>query len=226
MNIRKFLLGLSLILSFQICKAQDELDIDYDKIKQTIENKESQYFYQKLLQRFNDFDESLTLEEYALIYYGFSFQDNYLKNQPDEKILSELYKSNEYDKLIVECKKVLETNPVSLTANDYMGYAHFKLEKPEKEWKKYQNRFRGLRKAIVYSGNGLTCETSFKVIYVSDEYDILYDYFDVSEIYSQSLTEGLCDKFIIKPSDYYQVSEIYFDISRKIIRQQELIDKK
>ncbi|NDW12701.1 DUF4919 domain-containing protein [Bacteroides sp. 214] len=222
--MKNYLIGLILLSSIQFATAQNELSVDYGEIKKTVENKESEYFYPKLLQRFNNFDESLTLEEYALIYYGFSFQDDYIKNQPDERILSEIMKDEDYNKLIVECENILKRNPVSLKANDCMGYALFKLNKPESEWKKYQNRFRGLRKAIVYSGNGLSCETSFKVIYVSDEYSVLYDYFEISEIYSQALTEDFCDKFEIKPSNYYQVKEVYFDISRKLIRQQELMD--
>lgn len=223
--MKNIIFGFILLLTFQFAIAQNELDIDYQLIKETIENKDSEYFYPKMLQRFNNFDESLTLEEYALIYYGFSFHEDYLKNQPDEQILSELLKANDYEKLIIECEKVLERNPVSLKANDYMGYALFKLDKPEEEWKKFQSRFRGLRRAIVYSGNGLSCDTSFKVIYISDEYNVLYQYFKIEEIYSQTLTSGACDKFAIKPSDNYQVNEVYFDISRKLRRQQELIDK-
>ena len=224
--MKQFLIGFVFVFSLPLAKAQEELNIDYAEIKQTVTNKESEYYYPKLLQRFNRFDETLTLEEYALIYYGFSFQDDYLVNQPNEKKLFELINLEDYNGLIAECEKVLETNPVSLAANDNMGYALFKLGKSEKEWKNYQNRFRGLRKAIIYSGNGLTCETGFKVIYISDEYNVLYDYFEIPKIYRQSLTNGLCDKFEIEPSDYFQVNEIYFDISRKLIRQQELIDKK
>jgi hypothetical protein len=106
-----------------------------------------------------------------------------------------------------------------------MGYALFKLKKPESEWSKYQKRYRAIRKVIVYSGNGLTSETAFKVIYVSDEYDILYDYFEIPKIQRQIL-EGSCDKFDITPSDYYKVKVVYFDISRKLIRQQQLTENK
>jgi tetratricopeptide (TPR) repeat protein len=204
---------------------QDELNIDFDKIKAEINNQESDSFYPKLLKRFNDCDSTLTLRDYSLIYYGFSFQDNYLKNTPKEDKLNELLKSNDYEKVVLECQKILDSNPVSLLANNKMGYALFKLKKPESEWSKYQKRYRAIRKVIVYSGNGLTSETAFKVIYVSDEYDILYDYFEIPKIQRQTL-EGFCDKFDVTPSDYYKVKEVYFDISRKLIRQQQLTEKK
>jgi hypothetical protein len=220
----------SILILICICligpiKGQNELDIRYDKIKETVENPVSDNFYPKLLKRYNDFDTTLTLQDYSLIYYGFSFQENYLKNQPKESGLDDLSKNNEYEKLIVECQKILDKNPVSLEANNKMGFALFKLKKPEVEWKKYQNRFKSIRKVIVYSGNGLSAETAFKVIYVSDEYNILYDYFEIPKILRQSLV-GLCDKFVIEPSDYYKVKEVYFDISQKLIRQQQLTDKK
>jgi len=204
---------------------QDELDIDFDKIKAEVNNQESDSFYPKLLKRFNDFDSTLTLQNYSLIYYGFSFQDNYLKNSPKEDKLDELLKSNDYEKVVLECQKILDSNPVSLLANNKMGFALFKLKKPESEWSKYQKRYRAIRKVIVYSGNGLTPETAFKVIYVSDEYDILYDYFEIPKIQRQTL-ESSCDKFDVTPSDYYKVKEVYFDISRKLIRQQQLTENK
>ena len=219
------ILTLMMLCLFGSLFGQDELNIDFDKIKAEVNNQERDSFYPKLLKRFNDFDSTLTLQDYSLIYYGFSFQDNYLKNSPKEDKLDELLKSNDYEKVVLECHKILDSNPVSLLANNKMGFALFKLKKPESEWSKYQKRYRAIRKVIVYSGNGLTPETAFKVIYISDEYDILYDYFEIPKIQRQTL-EGSCDKFVVTPSDYYKVKEVYFDISRKLIRQQQLTENK
>lgn len=215
--------GIFLFLFVQTGFAQEELTIDYKEIKAEIENENAASFYPKLLNRFNEFDTSLSLREYALIYYGFSFQEDYLKNQPDEKQLDILLEENDFESLVVECKKILNKNPVSLSANDKMGYALFKLGKPEKEWGNYQTRYRQIRNAIVYSGDGLTPVSAFKVIYVSDEYHIMCDYFDIPAIHSQSLV-GLCDRFVVEKSDHYQAGAIYFDISRKLIRQEDLLN--
>lgn len=217
--MRAFLL-LIFISVFSQTKAQDELKINYSEIKEKIENPNSPNYYPKLLKRYNDFDE-LKLEEYALIYYGFTFQERYLKNQPEENELSRLEKDEKFEELISACEKYLSINPVSLKANELMAYSLYKLNKPEAEWRKFQDRYRALRKVIVYSGNGLTCETAFKVISVSDEYDILYTYFDVETIKKQSLV-GLCDKFEISPTEYYRSDIIYFDISQKLIQSENL----
>ena len=210
---------------FKFSFAQNEIQVDFDVIKQKIENVDSDSYYPKLLKRFNDFDSTLTLEENALIYYGFSFQDDYIKNKPKEEELMVLNSRGEYEKLKIECQKILEKNPVSLEANNKMGYALFKLGNSETEWKKYQKRYRDLRKVIVYSGNGLSCDSAFKVIYVSDEYNIIYNYFEIQKINQQSLS-GICDKFINEPSEFYKEKEIYFNASRSLIRNEEIISEK
>ena len=66
---------------------------------------------------------------------------------------------------------------------------------------------------------------ALKVIYVSDEYNMLHTYFDVEKIHSQQLV-GLCDHFKVEPSQYLQSTEIYFDISLSLMRTQQLMDKK
>ncbi|WP_400262950.1 DUF4919 domain-containing protein [Sphingobacterium sp. SG20118] len=214
-----FLIFLLSLISF--LKAQEALKIDYSEIKVKIQDKNSSSYYPKLLQRFNDFDNTLTTEDYALIYYGFSFQDDYLKNQPDERALNKLQKEENFEGQILESKKILAVNPVSLTANDCMAYALFKTGHPETEWKKYQDRFRAIRRVIASSGNGMTCESAYKVIYVSDEYNMIYTYFNVEKVHSQKLS-GLCDKFDVDPTEYLPSKVVFFDISRKLLRQEEL----
>ena len=223
--IKQLLTLIFLLLFNGISFAQQELNINFDEIKSKVENVNSETYYPKLLKRFNEFDTTLTLEENSLIYYGFSFQENYLKNKPKEDQLETLSNNKEYEKLVIECQNMLEKNPVSLEANNKMGYALFKLGKPETEWKKYQKRYREFRKVISLSGNGLSCESAFKVIYVSDEYNMIYDYFEISKISRQSLS-GLCDRFINDVSEYYKSTEIYFDASRSLLRHEEIINKK
>ena len=204
-----------------LLKAQEGLKIDYSEIKAKVEDKNSSTYYPILLQRFNDFDSTLTIDDYALIYYGFSFQDAYLKNQPDERALNKLQKEENYEDLILEAKKILSVNPVSLKANDCLIDALQETGRPETEWKKYQDRFRAIRRVIASSGNGMSCESAYKVIYVSDEYNMIYTYFDVEKVHSQKLS-GLCDQFEVDPTEYLNSKVVFFDISRKLLRQEEL----
>lgn len=202
-------------------KAQEGLKIDYSEIKAKVEDKKSNSYYPKLLKRFNDFDSTLTIEDYALVYYGFSFQDDYLKNQPDEGALNKLQKEENYEGLILEAKKILSVNPVSLSAIDCLIDALQETGRPETEWEKYQDRFRAIRRVIASSGNGMTCESAYKVIYVSDEYNMMYTYFNVEKLHSQKLS-GLCDRFEVDPTEYLPSNVVFFDISRKLLRHEEL----
>ena len=214
-----------LVFAMKFLTGQEALLVDYSQIKQNIQNKNSAFYYPALLERFNSFDNTLTSEDYMHIYYGFAYQDTYIKNRPDETILAKLSESEDFEKLIVECEKVLRINPVSLNANDLMGYALFKTGRPEAEWQKHQNRYRAIRRVIATSGDGRSCETALKVIYVSDEYNMLHTYFDVEKIHSQQLV-GLCDHFKVEPSQYLKSTEIYFDVSVSLLRTQELMDRK
>ena len=118
----------------------------------------------------------------------------------------------------------MEENPVSLSANKKIGYALQKLKRPAQEWKKYQVRYKKLLDAIVRSGNGLSPESAFKVIYPSDEHHVIKDYLGFPTIHEQVLV-GLCDKYLIEPNENYKEDELYFDISRKLTRQDELLHK-
>lgn len=210
---------------FEFAFSQDKLNINFAEIKSKVENVNSESYYPKLLKRFNEFDNTLTIEENALIYYGFSFQEDYIKNYPREEQLITFAKNKDYENVVKEAQKILEKKPVSLRANDELAYALFKLGKPESEWKSYQKRYRDIRKVISLSGNGSSCENAFKVIYVSDEYNMIYDYFEIPKAGRQGLS-GLCDRFINEVSEYYKATEIYFDASRSMIRHEEIISKK
>lgn len=229
LKIMAKLIGIFILLfTTKFLAGQETLFVDYSQIKQNIESKKSEFYYPVLLERFNAFDSTLTSKDYMHIYYGFAYQDAYLNMRPDEAILSELLESENFEKLTTECEKILQVNPVSLKANDFLGYALFETGKPEAEWQKYQNRYRAIRRAIASSGDGQSCETALKVIYVSDEYNMLYTYFDVEKIHSRRLVSqsGLCDYFEIEPTQYLQSKEVYFDISVSLLRTQELFDKK
>jgi tetratricopeptide (TPR) repeat protein len=223
--MKKLLLGILLTFILSTSQGQDQLKIEYEAIKQVVSDQANEYYYPKLLNRYNEFDPSLTLQEYALLYYGFAFQEAYLKNQLNETKLTHLEKQQDYTAVIEECEKILALDPVSLKANNSMGRALYKLGKPEFDWKKYQTRYRTLRKVIVYSGNGTSPETAFKVIYISDEYNIIHDYFEIPQIIKQSLVEGY-DQFEVAPSQYFKASKIYFDISLKLNRQNSLLSGK
>lgn len=209
---------------FGLAYSQGEVSVNFVEVKSKIESSDSETSYSKLLSRFNEFDSSLSLQDYSLVYYGFSFQDKYLNSTVDEFQLENILKTRDYEKLLSECFKVLEQNPVSLSANEKAVLAMRKLHRPQTDWLKYQKRYKKLLEAVAKSGDGKSAKTAIKVIYPADQRIILKNYFGIVEIHGQSLVDD-CDKVLIEPNEKYKSKEIYFDISRKLRRQEELLGR-
>ena len=209
-------------------KAQDVPKINFMDIEDAVIKPGGDYYYPNLLERYNSFDSTLTVIDYTYIYYGFAFQKDYLVNQPGEEKMNQLMEKGLYEEAIAECTAILAKNPVSLEANNAMAYAMFQLKKTESEYEPYRNRYKTFVDIIVKSGDGKDPLTSFKVIYVADEYNIMFSHFEIPEIiYRHQLVNAGYDYFKIKPSPLYKSQDIYFEIPEKLnnIHKQRAIEK-
>lgn len=149
----------------------------------------TKYYYPKLLERFIQIDTSLSDEELALLYYGYTLQPQYA---PYSQAFTEdtMYDSNkhqEYEKTVAIGRRYLKSNPVSLRGNLAMTLAFKRLGKVD-EYQKYWTHLIQITRAILCTGTGESPDSAFLVINVHDEYTILnyLGYFS-SE---QSLIEG------------------------------------
>lgn len=211
-----FIIALCLLIT-ATTSAQNLSKISFIDIEEAISNPEGPFFYPNLLDRYNSFDSTLTVIDYAHIYYGFSFQKEYLNNQPSENRLNQLMEKGQFEEAVAEANKILDRNPVSLEANNLMAYALFQLKKPESEWQIYRTRYQNFVKVITQSGDGLSPASAFKVIYVSDEYNIMLYHFEIPEVvFRHQLVNAGYDYFKIKPSRGYKANEIYFEIPEKL----------
>lgn len=216
------------VLFSLFAKAQDIPPINFLDIEDAVINPEGEYYYPKLLDRYNSFDSTLTTKDFVYIYYGFAFQKDYLVNQPGEEKMNQLMEKGQYEDAIAECKAILAKNPVSLEANNAIAYAMFQLKQPESEYEPYRNRYKTFVDIIVKSGDGKEPQTSFKVIYVADEYNIMFSHFEIPEVvYRHQLVNAGYDYFKIKPSPLYKSQNIYFEIPEKLnnIHKQRAIEK-
>ena len=190
--------------------------VDREQIKQQVTDQSAASYYPNLLQRFNNNDFTLTLADYRALYYGFVFQPAYSGYADHQKKqISEAISNHNYTEAVRVADEVLQRIPVSLTANYLKGYALFKIDSTDNSWVTYRKKYTSLRDAIISSGDGLSCATAFKTIFVTDEYDIMYNYFEISSRSSQQLVYP-CDKFTIDPSKYFQAKEIFFDTSESM----------
>ncbi len=200
--------------------------INRDSVKLLISDQSKETYYPKLLERFHQFDTTLTLEDYRLLYFGFVFQKEYSGDfYPKQREITLFIHEKKFDLAIKTCDSILEKVPVSLIANYLKGFAIYLIRNTDSNYLRYRNRYAKLREAILSTGNGLTCSTSFQTIFVSDDYEIMYRYFQIPEYTKQYLVYK-CDKFEIKPSKYFQSHAIYFDASEPLLNTGERLKKK
>ena len=200
--------------------------VDREQIKTAIQSKTALTYYPTLLNRFISNDTSLNLTEYRLLYYGFVFQPNYV-GYPDfqTRRINDAVEKKDYATVLYISDSILEKIPISMTGNYYKGLGIYLKDKNDTSFIRYRDRYKHILNAIVSSGDGLSCKTAFKTIFVSDEYNVMYEYFEVEKFLGQSL-ETPCDRMTVSPSKYFQNSSMYFDTSETLLSMEKLLKNK
>jgi len=182
-------------------------------------------YYPKLLGRFQEDDTTLTTEEFRLLYYGFVFQKEY-SGYPDlkQKEINDAIGKKNYDEASKLCDSVLSQYPINLFANYNKGLALFLKDSSNTNFARCIDRFKKILNAILSSGDGLTCKTAFKTIFVNDEYQVMYRYFEIKTFNGQAL-ETPCDRMSVAPSDYFKSDNMYFDTSETLLYMERLMKK-
>ena len=215
-----------LILFSSFCYSQTQyLKVNRDEVKRKVLDSSLNTFYPKLLDRFLADDTTLSIEDYRLLYYGFVFQKAYVAypNLQQPRIRKELEDKN-YSTCLQICDSILTQIPISLIGNYYKGLAMYNANNNDPSYSNFRNRFKNILNAIVSSGDGLTCDTAFKTIFVSDEYQVIYKYFQIETFLSQAL-ELPCDRMNIKPSKYFSSEKMYFDTSETFEYMKKIMKK-
>ena len=147
--------------------------------------------------------------------------------------LDKLYRDSKYEECLAASKKLLEKNPVSMKAlfNAAMAISQMLNDSTRhydvtlKEGQVYYNRLSRIFNTIATTGYG-TKEHPFFVTAVSDEYLFMRYYLEIWEIKSQFL-EGCCDGFELgEMSEYYTRPDIYFEITRVLQLESEMLQGK
>lgn len=221
--MKNALLLINLFLLPTYLSSQEKIDVNYSIIKEYVHNHPDEYAL--LTERFEANDSLLTLKDYALIYYGYSFTPLYRGSINDWKDLSTLMKekkSEEAYELVKECRK---NNPVSLELLLHAVNLASDLQKEKEEVQSFVDKYVRIASTILSSGDGSSEETAFKVICVNDEYQILYNVFAIQNLKSQSLVND-CDLMEFESSPNFNGTQIYFNISRSLDFMEELINRK
>ena len=191
---------------------------DYELIKKNIQDKNSNYYYPKLLERLTVNDTLLTNEDYRHLYFGYVFNPKYdaYFRSPDEEKLNKYYNSEkieekDYDDIIKLAEHSIDAFPFDLRQINFLGYVYH-LKGDENMSKKISYRFQNILNTILSSGDGMQCETGFHVISVSHEY-VLLNVFELQSN-SQSLV-GNCD-YLSFEKGKYKVDGMYFNIQKML----------
>ena len=176
MHIQR-IISLIFLLTILLCSfstSQNTLPVDFKKWTQLSQDSLSEYFYPKLLERFLQYDTSLSDQELALLRYGYTLKYEYRPSSQSniEDTLYDYNKMKAYHKTIERGAAYLLDNPVSLRGNLAMTIAYGRLGQTDNQ-EKYRTHLLQLTRAILYNGSGSSVESAFVVINISEEYTIL-----------------------------------------------------
>ena len=190
---------------------------DYKQIKLNIENNQSNFYYANLWDRFQQGDNTMTLDEKRDLYYGYVFHKNYspYSSTHDYKQVNAILQTEnptkeDFEKLVSLLEVSLQTEPFSIRYLYYQGAAYHALGNFV-DAEKNQKKIWIISDALTSTGNGLTKETAIHVIAVASEYDYLF--LNDFSIKSQALVDGGFDLLTLQ-SNEIGLEELWFDVNQ------------
>ncbi|OJV75574.1 MAG: hypothetical protein BGO34_01110 [Bacteroidia bacterium 44-10] len=153
---------------------------NYDQIQANIGNKQSNFYYQKLWDRYLRGDSTLTVDEARHIYYGYVFNKDY-SSLSSAKNTKEVYailnkeepSQKEWEEVISLLNTALQVEPFSCRYLYYQNIAYNAL-KNDKDAAKNHHKIQCVLNALTSTGDAFTKETAIHVIAVPTEYDYLF----------------------------------------------------
>jgi len=139
-----------------------------------------------------------------------------------DSLMKEMYakmKTNSYSDIVDITKQILSINYTSMIAHKILRQT-YEIIGDTANATKYKTIQFGLLNSIVKKGDGKTCETSWPVIQISEEYFIL-EILD-AELLRQCIYNkgGICDKMEVKVDG--KKKTYYFEISKVILGYKRL----
>jgi len=190
---------------------------DYERIKWNIKNKKSNFYYAKLWNRYQQGDNTMSLEEKRHLYYGYVFHKNYspYSSAHNDKQINAILNNEEptqkeWEKLLSLLNVSLSVEPFSCQYLFYQCIAYEALGKAMDAAINI-NKIWNIVDALNSTGDGLSKETAIHVIAISNEYDYLF----LNELSrkSQALVIGGFDVLELMPNED-GLEELWFDINQ------------
>lgn len=203
--------------------------VDFEKIKTATLDPKSNFYYPKLWDKYIDKGSKMTSEEYAYLYLGYMFQEDYdpyriseFAEAVDSMRDKDSYTRAEREEVIRQLENSLKDNPFDLRQMSFLVHMLREHEKPNKA-EAWERRLENLLATILSTGTGETRNSPMYVIYPMHEYDVvqLLGYRAVDVDYGD---DGF-DHLLVEPDGSVNqkrtVKGFYFDI--KIPQQQYIL---
>lgn len=166
-------------------RANGDMYIDYRAMGKEARDDER---FAALTERFIAADKELEVEDVQVLYYGRAFRDDYTGRDVAVRGVYELLKSGLYDSAYAKCLELQRNDPASPQLLRLMYEAAWKKSIPltEPELSALEQRYGFVLTVISFSGNG-TMLAPYVVTAVGDEYELMYNRLEVTEVQMQSL---------------------------------------
>ena len=175
-----------------------------------IVNNEQQYF-SDIVELYKSDDPYLRTDDIALVYYGESFKP--ASKEPKTNLLKKYYSENNLEELYNTATEILKERPASLSALFYAWIAAKECGKSENEIRSYVKKYNRIICMITGYGSGKSYESPFLIVHPDDQQFIMAA-LDIQESISKNFDTGtLCYVHIVKPTEKFQSSVLYFDLS-------------
>ncbi|MBB3186475.1 DUF4919 domain-containing protein [Microbacter margulisiae] len=180
--MKKILLAILFIASISGINAQvlPLVAPNYSLIKSTTQNPASPYYYPTLFKRYVNNDTTLTISDYKMLYYGFTYQKAYKPygNPPQDAILAryadkDILTPADCDTIILYAGQLVAQFPFDLHWINRIAYAYHVLGK-DSTANLWSYKSKKIIQTIMSTGNGRTIPSAWHVIEEGDEYEIIY----------------------------------------------------
>ena len=153
--------------------------VDFEKIKAATLDPKNNYYYPKLWERYMDKGSKMTPEEYAYLYLGYMFQEDYdpyriseFAESVDNMRDKDSYTRAEREELIKNIERSLNDNPFDLRQMSFLVHMLREHDKPNKA-EAWERRLEHLLATILSTGTGESKNSPMYVIYPMHEYDVI-----------------------------------------------------
>ena len=194
----------------EVAAAYDEIERQADSLAlrpdhAAIEKLSKKPEFQKLVNRFEACDTTLTRDEIAAVYYGSSYLKDYNLVQQQCEGIRTLAEEGKNEEAIEALETKLKEYPVSL----FVLLSLFNLSENEENLHSYAWKAGKILTVIDHTGSVDDPEQPFQVICVADEYRALDHLFGMTEFKSQAVVDGPMDKMVFL-NEYGLEMTVYF----------------